>query len=133
MTDDEIFDADRAEKTVKVRYKGVVQQVTVREMLPEEYARLAKEVIENLGPVKEGQTRDMLKAQEMVDKVLAVSLFNPDGDLIPPSAYSDWNKKTRMNLFNICLDLNGMTKEAAEEAKKDSAAKTDSGSGSPRD
>lgn len=134
MTDDEIFDADRAEKTVKVRYGGQVIEVVVREMLPRDYARLAKEAVEHLSKPKEGESRDMEKINEIVEKVLVVSLFAPcQRDPLPPETYADWNKTVKTKLFNLAMDLNGMTKEAADEAKKDSAARTDSGTGSPQD
>lgn len=80
---------------------------------------------------KGNPTTSVQKVEGLQAFLVAMCLRDPQGNKVPASVIQEWNAATVQELYDYCMEKNGLGEKARDVGKKESAAKNETGSASP--
>jgi protocatechuate 3,4-dioxygenase beta subunit len=115
---DYFFDDLPVPKVVHIKTKeGVVKQFQLRHMGGPELSAWMELFARRVKAERDGNHDfDGFQAE-----LITLCLYDENGSRVPASTIKAWHAHIQNGLYDLCQDMNGLTSDAREKAKKDSA------------
>lgn len=99
--------------------QGLEAEYTVREFSGTDRDKFLNLAAGKMKVGPDGKPQGMRDFTGMFADLLAMTVYGPDGKLVPIKTIQEWPTSTQQSLFKMAQEINSLGQKAQEEAKND--------------